>query len=162
MIDFKTLNESLKALDVIRALKLECRTLGQGYWRGRCPFHYSSSALSRSLAVSIAVKKWLCHKCGAHGDLIDLWAGVRHCSVYDAAKQMQVEFRVNAEQRRGTVNVCRVCKGTGVVSLTEAILADLDRLYPGQSGMAQMVRLPDESLVPEVPCFACKRRTPGV
>ena len=73
-MNFRLLNASLDALAVIRELRLDTNSLGKGQWRGRCPFHHSEKLRSRSLAISLPLRKFLCHsgRCGAHGDLIDL------------------------------------------------------------------------------------------
>ena len=102
MIDFRTFNASLDTITVIRELRLETNSLGGGQWRGRCPFHHSENPRSRSLAISLPLRKFMCHnaKCGAHGDLIDLWAYVRQLSLQDAAVEIMNLFNLEQEEER--------------------------------------------------------------
>lgn len=101
MIDFQRLNLALPTLDVLRALGLACKTRTTEHWRGQCPFHESTSGRSRSLEVSIPLRKWHCHSraCGQYGDLLDLWAGVRRVSLLTAARELAREFGIYAERR---------------------------------------------------------------
>jgi DNA primase len=94
MIDFRILNLQLPALDVIRSLHLVECGMGGGQWRGKCPYHESNNPHARSLAISLGLRKFLCHKCGAHGDLIDLSATVWRVSLVEAARRLAEEYGI--------------------------------------------------------------------
>ena len=93
LVNFAALNQSLDASAVLRALELHCVSIGVYQWRGRCPFHASQSG--KTLSVSLTRRKFLCHaaRCGRHGDLIDLWAGVRGLTLRAAALELAERFR---------------------------------------------------------------------
>jgi DNA primase len=94
MLSFRDLNSQLPALEVLRALGLECSVIHRPQWRGRCPFH--DSRTGRTLSVSLTERKWQCwsRECRQHGDLIDLWARVKGLSLVEAARQLKEEFRI--------------------------------------------------------------------
>lgn len=102
MLDFKRLNEDLPALAVLQALRLQAASYTCEEWRGRCPYHQSSSKRPRSLAVSLSLRKFVCHRCGAHGDLIDLWSKVRGVPLWEAGVDLKREFLSarNGEEER--------------------------------------------------------------
>jgi DNA primase len=91
-MNWHLLNSRLPTLAVLRRLRLECRRIEGDSWRGRCPFHQSSGRASRSLAVSCSRRKFYCHNCKVHGDLIDLWAHVRCITPAEAAVELEGEF----------------------------------------------------------------------
>lgn len=91
-MNFKDLNLSLPTLDVLHDLGLEEYGHTAEEWRGRCPFHESSSRRSRSFAVSIHLRKWFCHKCKDCGDLIDLYALLHQCSCITAANRLKERY----------------------------------------------------------------------
>ncbi len=92
MVDFERLNQSLPTVRVLDALGLERKYLHRTHWRGRCPFHDSASG--NTLSIGLAERKWMCHSrgCLRHGDLIDLWAGVRCITLVQAAAELAAEF----------------------------------------------------------------------
>lgn len=91
-MNWKTLNASLPAVHVLKRLALHCCRIEGDSWRGACPVCQSSSRRPRSLAVSLSRRKWYCHSGKHHGDLIDLWALVRHCTPAEAARHLEEEF----------------------------------------------------------------------
>lgn len=92
MTTWQLLNSRLPTLRVLVRLGLELRRIEGDSWRGRCPCHPNSGRPSRSLAISLSRRKWYCHSCGSHGDLIDLWSHVRHVSPAVAVRQLEEEF----------------------------------------------------------------------
>jgi DNA primase len=92
MIDFKRLNESLPGLQVLELLMLRRAYVSGAYWRGKCPFHQSSSAVSRSFEVNLDRRVYYCFRCKATGDLLGLWARLRGVRNYLAAEQLAREF----------------------------------------------------------------------
>lgn len=53
--------------------------------RGPCPLHESESPSSRAFAVNVGKNAYYCHKCGAAGNQLDLWAALRKLTLYEAA-----------------------------------------------------------------------------
>jgi len=155
MLDFRLLNEQLNVYEVARALDLHQFHGQSAYWRGECPFHQSTSRKPRSLKIDPGSRKWYCHKCHRGGDLIDLWAGVRGISLIAAAAQMSVEFRIHAEQRRGTVVLCPCCRGRGVVQVTNPTARHPTIAAQWRAGEGREVLKEDGSIVWEFPCPRC-------
>lgn len=91
-MNLKDLNLRLPTLDVLHDLGLEEYSHTAEEWRGRCPFHESTSRRSRSFAVSIRLRKWFCHKCKDHGDLIDLYAELHQCDCNAAAVRLRERY----------------------------------------------------------------------
>jgi len=98
MIDFKRLNEGLPALQVLEMLLLRRAYVAGAYWRGKCPFHQSSSPVSRSFEVNLDRRVFYCFKCKQTGDLIGLWARLRGVRNYLAAQELAKQFRFAPER----------------------------------------------------------------
>lgn len=92
MIAFQEINRLLPALDVLHVLCLEEYGHNSEQWRGRCPFHRSTSRRSRSFSVSLTLRKFFCHKCKESGDLIDLWAELHQIDLHRAALDLANRF----------------------------------------------------------------------
>jgi DNA primase len=94
VIDFKRLNGQLSPERVAYLLRLAGHRESPYWWRGRCPFHGSNSPRSRSFQIGLVNHLYFCHRCGAKGDLIDLYARFTGVSNYTAAQELAAQFRV--------------------------------------------------------------------
>src|SRR5215470_7641814 len=56
--------------------------------RGPCPVHGSSSPRSRSFSAHLGRASWRCFVCGASGNALDLWRGVRQPDLYPAVLEL--------------------------------------------------------------------------
>jgi hypothetical protein len=101
-MDLRTLNASLPAKEVLGTLRMLIGHYEGLHWRGGCPFHQSRSPHSRSLAVNVHLRKFFCHRCRAHGDLVDLYAHLMGLTLHHAAVQLRERFLASREQEDGT------------------------------------------------------------
>jgi len=64
-------------------------------WRGPCPVHRSWNASSRTFAAHLGKNLWHCFKCGAGGNVLDLWAAVTqqplHAAVIDLYTRLHLD-----------------------------------------------------------------------
>jgi DNA primase len=64
--------------------------------RGPCPLHAAHDPRNRSFSVHLGKGVFQCFHppCGAHGNVLDLWAGLRRLPLYDAAVDLAATFHV--------------------------------------------------------------------
>jgi hypothetical protein len=69
--------------------------------RGPCPVHGSSHAGSRSFSVNLEKNVFRCFspECGAHGNVLDLWAAVHHLPLGEAARHLAQTFGLDLPSR---------------------------------------------------------------
>lgn len=87
-IDFNTLRNEIQIQQVLDLIGFQPSTKATNQLRGPCPIHQSSSAGSRSFSVSLAKQRFYCHRCGAHGNALELWAAVYRQDIYRATLQL--------------------------------------------------------------------------
>jgi hypothetical protein len=85
-INFAEVNKTIHMDDVLYLIGWRASEEGAYTLRGPCPFHKSSSASSRSFAITGS--SWYCHKCKRGGNKISLYAEVVGLPIYDAVKQL--------------------------------------------------------------------------
>jgi hypothetical protein len=55
-------------------------------WYGSCPLHESAPVRGgRSFSVNVALGRFCCHRCGAHGNPLELWAAATKLTLHHAA-----------------------------------------------------------------------------
>jgi DNA primase len=74
--------------DVLELLGWRPRTRCGQQWRGSCPLHGSRSATSRCFAVHLGKKVYHCFRCGASGNVLDLYAAATGQPPYQAALEL--------------------------------------------------------------------------
>lgn len=82
-IDFAALKRQVKPINALVLLGWRASGCYRETLRGPCPIHRSSSARSRSLAVT--GDEWFCHSCRKGGDVCRLWALLNGMTDYQAA-----------------------------------------------------------------------------
>ena len=84
-IDFHMLRQEITMQQVLDLIGFQPTGRSGSQLRGPCPVHGSSSPQSRSLSVNLALGRYHCHKCGSQGNSLELWAAVKHTSLYQAS-----------------------------------------------------------------------------
>jgi transposase len=103
-VDFAHVKRQLALTRVLDQLGLLGRLRGPGAQRRcTCPIH-RGDARGRTFSVNLEANVFQCFakECGAKGDVIDLWAGVRGLSLREAALDLVRTFDLEAVPRGGT------------------------------------------------------------
>jgi transposase len=102
-IDFTFLRQQVTMERVLQHLGLLGNLRGRGQQRrGLCPIHSQPADRQRSFSVHLGKNIFQCFHadCGAHGNVLDLWAAVHHLPLYEAALHLAKTFhlRLNREE----------------------------------------------------------------
>jgi hypothetical protein len=102
-VDFAFLRERISMEGVLRQLGLFAELRGRGsQLRGCCPLHSPAGAKERTFSVHLGKHVFQCFQaeCGAHGNVLDLWAAVHGLPLYEAALHRAATFglRRNREE----------------------------------------------------------------
>ena len=98
-IDFAELRATIKLSAVLDLLAfVPCERSGDQL-RGPCPLHGSSSPNSRSFSVNPTKNSFRCFRCGKAGNQLELWAGAKNLSIYDAAIDLCQRLGIDVPQR---------------------------------------------------------------
>lgn len=84
-IDFNLLRAEITMQQVLNQLGFEPTSRSGDQLHGPCPVHRSTSAGSRTFSVNLATGRYYCHKCGSHGNQLELWSAVRQLPLHGAA-----------------------------------------------------------------------------
>ena len=84
-IDFAALRSSITLAEVLAPLSFVPTARDGAQLRGPCPVHGSQNPASRSFSANLDDNIFHCFQCGAHGNVLDLWAAVKGLPIYDAA-----------------------------------------------------------------------------
>ena len=91
-IDFRQARLSVRLADVLELLGFEPSTRRGDQLRGPCPVHGSRTPASRSFAADASKNLWHCFRCGAGGNVLDLWVAVTrqplHAAVIDLCRRL--------------------------------------------------------------------------
>jgi DNA primase len=87
-IDFALVRKNVTMQDVLRELGFVPTTRKSAQLRGGCPVHQSSTSAGRHFCVNLATGRYYCHKCGSHGNALELWAAVNELTIYAAALEL--------------------------------------------------------------------------
>ena len=82
---------------VLAHLGLFDRLRGRGRQRrGLCPIHAEQPIPQPTFSVHLGKNIFQCFhaKCGAHGNVLDLWAAVHHLPLYEAALHLAETFHL--------------------------------------------------------------------
>ena len=86
-IDFREARSRLPLSEVLELIGFERRGRYGYEVRGPCPVHRSRRSRSRSFAAHLKKGVWHCFRCGAGGNVLDLWIAVTrqdlHAGVID-------------------------------------------------------------------------------
>lgn len=87
-IDYALVRETIRIADVLRLLDFQPVERSGDELRGPCPIHGSLSRTSRSFSANVRKQTFICFKCGASGNQLDLWVAVSKLPLYDAARDL--------------------------------------------------------------------------
>ncbi len=91
-IDFREARARLPLAAVLDLLGFEPHRRVGDQVRGPCPVHGSRGLPSRSFAAHLGRGVWHCFRCGAGGNVLDLWVAVTrqplHAAVLDLCGQL--------------------------------------------------------------------------
>ena len=87
-IDFALLRRQVALAQVLELVGFRALTRRGAQVRGRCPVHGSASPRSRSFAAHLQRHCWHCFRCGAGGNVLDLYLAVTKLPVYEGALEL--------------------------------------------------------------------------
>jgi hypothetical protein len=83
-IDFRLARSQLRLPEVLGLVGFARCWRGGDQVRGPCPVHRSRGPRSRSFAAHLGRGAWHCFRCGAGGNVLDLWAAVTRQPLHPA------------------------------------------------------------------------------
>jgi transposase len=97
-IDFAALRAQINMEQVLAHLGCLTNLKGSGpQRRGPCPLHGARDPRQRTFSVHLGKKVFQCFyaPCGAHGNVLDLWAAIHRLPLYEAAKHLAQTFALS-------------------------------------------------------------------
>jgi hypothetical protein len=94
-VDFAFVRQQVSMEQVLDRLGIGNRLRGHGQQRrGPCPIHSGGTDTAPTFSVHLGKNVFQCFQaaCGAHGNVLDLWAAVRRQSLYEAARDLAETF----------------------------------------------------------------------
>ena len=96
-VDFAFLRQQVTMEQVLEHSGLLGKLRGRGRQRrGPCPIHGDTTVPQPTFSANLSKNIFQCFhaSCGAHGNVLDLWAAVHHLALYDAALHLAETFRL--------------------------------------------------------------------
>jgi transposase len=96
-VDFAFLRQQVTMEQVLEQLGLLANLRGRGRQRrGPCPIHGQASDSQPTFSAHLGKNVFQCFHadCGAHGNVLDLWAAVHHLPLYEAALHLAETFQL--------------------------------------------------------------------
>jgi transposase len=96
-VDFAYLREQVSMEQVLQHLGVLGRLRGRGQQRrGPCPVHGQAGDEANTFSAHLGKNVFQCFQaeCGAHGNVLDLWAAVHHLPLREAALHLAETFHV--------------------------------------------------------------------
>jgi DNA primase len=91
-IDYREARSRIRLGEVLQLIGYVPRRLVGEQLRGPCPLHGSSSPTSRSFAAHLGKNVYRCFRCGAAGNVLDLWVALTgqtlHSTVLDLCQRL--------------------------------------------------------------------------
>jgi transposase len=109
-VDFTFLREQVTMTQVLEHLGLLGNLRGRGQQRrGPCPIHGQPNDPARTFSAHLGKNIFQCFHadCGAHGNVLDLWAALQHLPLYDAALQLAETFHLRRNREEEPVSGIR-------------------------------------------------------
>ena len=87
-IDYARLREQIRIDQVLELLNFVANEENGDERRGPCPIHSSTSPTSRSFSANLRKHTFVCFKCGAQGNQLDLWVAISQLPLHEAARDL--------------------------------------------------------------------------
>jgi DNA primase len=108
-IDFREARAGVRLAEVLELIGFVPRRRWGDQIRGPCPLHGSRGPRSRAFGAHLGRGVWHCFRCGAGGNVLDLWAALTrqplHAAVIDRYGRLGREVpwrpRAAAQRHRG-------------------------------------------------------------
>jgi DNA primase len=84
-IDYRELRARIRVAEVLALLDYRPQWIKGEQWRGPCPLHGSTRVRSRSFAAHLGKNVYHCFRCGAAGNVLDLWMAYTGQKLHAAA-----------------------------------------------------------------------------
>ena len=84
-VDFDRIRAEVTMEQVLILLGFQPSVRSGVQWYGPCPLHECRPRRSRCFSVNVAIGRYCCHRCGSHGNPIELWAAARKLPLHQAA-----------------------------------------------------------------------------
>jgi hypothetical protein len=98
-IDFALLRQQVKLAQVLELIDFRAVAKRGAQVRGPCPVHGSTSPRSRSFAAHLDKGCWHCFRCGAHGNVLDLYLAVTELPVSEGALELCRRLHIAVPRR---------------------------------------------------------------
>lgn len=83
-IDYGRLRAEITIEEVLALLGFQPVSRRGDQLHGPCPVHKSTRPRSRVFSVHLGNRRYYCHKCGSHGNQLELWAVISKLPFYEA------------------------------------------------------------------------------
>lgn len=87
-LDFKSIKRAVRLGSVLRHYRVELRPSGKDQYRGCCPIHHGDGP--DAFHVNLARDVFHCFSCDAGGTVLDFVAAMEGCSLFEAARRIEV------------------------------------------------------------------------
>jgi DNA primase len=98
-IDYRAVRQQLRLRQVLELLGFVPSARCGPQLRGPCPVHGARRPRSRSFAAHLERDCWHCFRCGAHGNVLDLWVAVTKLPLYEATLDLCQRLQVDIPWR---------------------------------------------------------------
>ena len=105
-VDFTFLRQQVTMAQVLEHLGLLGNLRGRGHQRrGPCPIHGQATDPQPTFSAHLGKNVFQCFHadCGAHGNVLDLWAAIHHLPLYEAALQLAETFQLRRNREEEPV-----------------------------------------------------------
>ena len=85
-VDFGRVRALVTMEQVLSLLGFQPSSRSGSQWYGSCPLHESGPRRRcRWFSVNVALGRYCCHRCGSHGNQLELWASATRLPLHQAA-----------------------------------------------------------------------------
>lgn len=97
-IDYAALRAEVSIRRILERINYRPLVIRGDQWRGLCPLpnHPPTKARERSFSVNVQRNVYRCFRCHSAGNQLDLWAQLTQLPLYDAARELCLEFTLAA------------------------------------------------------------------
>ena len=110
-IDFRLARSQVRLAEVLELLGFTPSGCRGQQLRGPCPVHRSRAPRRRSFAAHLGKGLWHCFRCGAGGNVLDLWAAVTRQDLHTAVIDLYTRLgRALPWRPRPVLSAGRACR----------------------------------------------------